>query len=154
MSLNGTTSLRCWRQRAFGPAPYEKLKYRVFDALEDYPPGLAQAACAKPDGRLTRMQPATPLPDRAKALLDFWFGPPDDPAREQHREIWFKSTNEFDDALRREFLGEYEAAAAGRLWPWEASPEAALALVLLLDQVPRNIFRRTPRAYVADATAL
>lgn len=94
------------------------------------------------------------IPNRAAALLDTWFGPEVDPDREQHREIWFRSTEEFDAALRREFLGDYEAAAAGTLWPWEASPEAALALVLLLDQVPRNIFRRTPRAYVADATAL
>jgi len=93
------------------------------------------------------------LPDRARALLDFWFGPPDDPAREQHREIWFKATEEFDAALRREFLADYEAAAGEALRAWEASAEGALALVLLLDQVPRNIFRGTPRAYAADRAA-
>ena len=93
------------------------------------------------------------LPDRARALLDFWFGPPGDPAREQHREIWFKATEEFDAALRREFLADYEAAAGGALRAWEASAEGALALVLLLDQVPRNIFRETPRAYAADSAA-
>jgi uncharacterized protein (DUF924 family) len=100
------------------------------------------------------MRPVMTLPDRAKALLDFWFGPPDDPAREQHREIWFKANDEFDAALRREFLPDYEAAAADALRSWEASPEGALALVLLLDQVPRNIFRETPRAYETDAAAL
>lgn len=99
------------------------------------------------------MQPAVTLPDRATALIDFWFGPPDDPAREQHREIWFRSTDEFDAALRGEFLADYEAAAAGALRAWEASPEGALALVLLLDQIPRNIFRGTPRAYATDAVA-
>jgi len=93
------------------------------------------------------------LPKRAKALLDAWFGPPGDPARETHREIWFKSTAEFDAALRRDFLADYEAAAAGELASWEASPEGALALVLLLDQIPRNIFRGTPRAYATDAAA-
>ena len=93
------------------------------------------------------------LPDRAKALLDFWFGPEGDPARDQHREIWFRATEEFDAALRREFLADYEAAAAGRLRLWEASAEGALALVLLLDQLPRNIFRETPRAYATDAAA-
>jgi len=93
------------------------------------------------------------LPDRAKALLDAWFGPPDNPAREQQREIWFKSTAEFDDALRRDFLADYEAAAAGSLRPWEALPEGALALVLLLDQIPRNIFRGSPRTYATDAAA-
>ena len=94
------------------------------------------------------------LPDRARALLDFWFGPPGDSDREQHREIWFKATEEFDAALRREFLADYEAAAGEALRAWEASAEGALALVLLLDQVPRNIFRSTPRAFASDHLAL
>jgi uncharacterized protein (DUF924 family) len=100
------------------------------------------------------MRPAVILPDRAAALIDFWFGPPGDPGREQHREIWFRATDEFDAALRREFLADYEAAAADALRSWGASPEGALALVLLLDQVPRNIFRGTPRAYATDGAAL
>ena len=66
------------------------------------------------------------LPERARALLDFWFGPPGDPEREKHREIWFKSTTEFDDALRQNFLADYEAAAAGKLKSWEATPEGTL----------------------------
>jgi uncharacterized protein (DUF924 family) len=95
----------------------------------------------------------TKLPDRARALLDFWFGPEGDPDRERHREIWFKATEEFDAALRREFLRDYEMAAAGALWSWEISPQGALALVLLLDQLPRNMFRGTARAYDTDALA-
>jgi uncharacterized protein (DUF924 family) len=97
--------------------------------------------------------PATSLPERAQALLDAWFGPSDDPERERPRDIWFKSTAEFDASLRRAFLADYEAAAAGALRSWEALPEGALALVLLLDQIPRNIFRGTPRAYATDAAA-
>ena len=97
--------------------------------------------------------PALRLPERAQALLDAWFGPPGDPAREQHREIWFKSTAEFDAALRDAFLADLEAGAGGELRSWEALPEGALALVLLLDQIPRNIFRGTPRAYATDAAA-
>jgi uncharacterized protein (DUF924 family)/GNAT superfamily N-acetyltransferase len=124
---------------------YEKRGYEVFATLDDYPPGHSKFFLRK---RLT-----TPPPERAKSLLDFWFGPEDDPNRERHREIWFKSTEEFDAALRREFLADYEAAAAGELGSWEASPEGVLALVLLLDQVPRNIFRGTPRAYATDAAA-
>ena len=93
------------------------------------------------------------LPDRAKALLDAWFGPPGDPDRERQREIWFKATEEFDASLRRDFLADYEAAAAGSLRSWEARPEGALALVLLLDQIPRNIFRGSPRTYATDAAA-
>jgi uncharacterized protein (DUF924 family) len=99
-------------------------------------------------------EPAVRLPERAQALLDAWFGPPGDPAREQHREIWFRSSAEFDGALRDAFLADLEAAAAGRLRSWEASPEGALALVVLLDQIPRNIFRGTPRAYATDGAAL
>ena len=93
------------------------------------------------------------LSQRAQALLDFWFGPPGDPGREKHREIWFHGTPEFDAALRREFLADCEAAASGALASWEASAEGSLALVLLLDQIPRNIFRETPRAYASDAAA-
>jgi uncharacterized protein (DUF924 family) len=103
--------------------------------------------------RWATLMQGTVLPDRARTLLDFWFGPPGDPDRERHREIWFKSTDEFDAALRREFLADYEAAAAGGLDEWEASAEGALALVLVLDQVPRNIFRGTPRTYASDAVA-
>jgi uncharacterized protein (DUF924 family) len=97
--------------------------------------------------------PAASLPDRARALLDAWFGSPGDPDRERQREIWFKSTGEFDASLRDAFFADYEAAAAGSLRSWEALPDGALALVLLLDQIPRNIFRGTPRAYAADAAA-
>jgi uncharacterized protein (DUF924 family) len=99
------------------------------------------------------MQPTASLSHRAAVLLDFWFGPPGDPDRERHRPIWFKSTDEFDAALHRAFLADYEAAAAGALFSWEAEAESALALLLLLDQIPRNIFRGTPRAYVTDAAA-
>ena len=97
--------------------------------------------------------PSTGLPDRAKALLDAWFGPPGDPERDRQREIWFKGTAEFDASLRDAFLADYEAAAAGRLGSWEALSEGALALVLRLDQISRNIFRGTPRAYATDAAA-
>jgi uncharacterized protein (DUF924 family) len=102
---------------------------------------------------MTEPDSASTVPDRAKALLDAWFGPPADPEGEQHREIWFKSTEEFDAALREVFLADYQAAVAGALDSWEATPEGALALVLLLDQIPRNIFRGQPHAYSTDAAA-
>jgi uncharacterized protein (DUF924 family) len=98
--------------------------------------------------------PVSPLPLRAQALLDFWFGPAGDPERLHHRQIWFRSTPEFDDAVRREFAKDHEQAVAGALNDWEAGAESALALVMLLDQVPRNIFRSTPRAFASDAQAL
>lgn len=95
------------------------------------------------------------LPERARAWLDFWFGPPDHPARLHHRQIWFRSTPQFDDSVQRGFAADHAMAAAGRLAAWEhAAAESALALVMLLDQVPRNIFRSTPLAFASDAQAL
>jgi uncharacterized protein (DUF924 family)/GNAT superfamily N-acetyltransferase len=128
---------------------YEKLGYQVFATLEDCPPGHSKFFLRK---ELAGRSAAT-LPERARVLLDFWFGLPGDPDRERHRTIWFKSTDEFDAAVGREFLADHEAAAAGALRSWEASAEGALAVVLLLDQAPRNIFRGTPRAYATDAAA-
>lgn len=93
------------------------------------------------------------LPERARAVLDFWFGPPGDPERERHRDVWFRSTPEHDETLRRLFFADYEEAAAGALADWEATPDAAMALVLLVDQIPRNIFRGSPRTYDTDALA-
>lgn len=93
------------------------------------------------------------LPEQARALLDVWFGVPGDPLREQHREIWFKSTPEHDAMLRDMFLAHYERAAVGELSDWEDTPASALALVLLLDQIPRNIFRGDARTYATDVLA-
>jgi uncharacterized protein (DUF924 family) len=93
------------------------------------------------------------LPERARHLIDFWFAPEGDPGRTRYRPIWFRSTEAFDAAVRANFLADYERAAAGALAGWEAAPESALALVLLLDQVPRNSFRGSPRAYASDGQA-
>ena len=92
--------------------------------------------------------------ERARTLLDFWFGGPGDPERFHHRQIWFRSTPEVDAAVRERFAADHERAAAGELASWEAAPETALALVMLLDQVPRNIFRSGPRAFATDPLAL
>jgi uncharacterized protein (DUF924 family) len=99
------------------------------------------------------MTQARDLPERARTLIDFWFGPPDDPERERHRQIWFNATAEFDRAVCEGFLADHHAAAAGRLADWETTAAGALALLLLLDQVPRNAFRGTPRAYATDTAA-
>jgi uncharacterized protein (DUF924 family) len=95
-----------------------------------------------------------PLSARAQALLDFWFGKPEDLERHHHRQLWFRSTPEFDAAVREGFAADHDAAVAGKLADWETEPLTALALVMLLDQVPRNIFRSTPRAFASDPLAL
>jgi uncharacterized protein (DUF924 family) len=95
-----------------------------------------------------------PLPPRAEAFFDFWFGAPDHPERHHHKQIWFRSTPEFDEAVRERFADDHDLAVAGAHATWEDAPLSALALVMLLDQVPRNIFRSTPRAFASDALAL
>jgi uncharacterized protein (DUF924 family) len=66
---------------------------------------------------------------------------------------WFEKDDVFDGAVRARFLALHERAAAGELTDWETTPEGALALLLLLDQFPRNMFRGTPRAFATDPQA-
>ena len=66
---------------------------------------------------------------------------------------WFNKDDAFDAEIRARFLPTYEAAAAGKLKSWEDTAEGALALLIVLDQFPRNMFRNDPRAYATDALA-
>lgn len=79
-------------------------------------------------------------------VIDFWM--------EAGREKWFGRDPEFDALIRDRFLPLHEIAARGDLPGWDASPEGAFALLLLLDQFPRNMFRGTPRAFASDSRAL
>ncbi len=65
---------------------------------------------------------------------------------------WFRKDAAFDAAIATRFLGVYEAAAAGELG-WDEDPQGALALVIVLDQFPRNMFRNSARAFAADPLA-
>jgi uncharacterized protein (DUF924 family) len=97
-----------------------------------------------------------PMPSQdecADALLEFWFGGPDDPARDQWRPVWFKPDPAFDAALRERFAADQRRAASGDHDDWLVAPDTALALVLLLDQLPRNLYRGTADAYASDAEA-
>jgi uncharacterized protein (DUF924 family) len=66
---------------------------------------------------------------------------------------WFSPDAAFDAEIRDRFLPTYEAAAAGHMADWEETPRGALALLIVLDQFPRNMFRKTSRVYAADARA-
>ena len=83
--------------------------------------------------------------DTPEAVLTFW--------REAGPDCWFIKDDAFDDSIREKFLATYEAAAAGKLSAWEATAEGALALVIVLDQFPRNMFRGDARTYAADPLA-
>lgn len=69
-------------------------------------------------------------------------------------EKWFKKDAAFDAAIRDGFLQTHEAAKTGRHDDWAETPEGSLALIIVLDQFPRNIFRDDPRAFATDAKAL
>jgi uncharacterized protein (DUF924 family) len=79
-------------------------------------------------------------------VLDFWYAP-------ESRAAWFKPCEAFDAEVRRVLAPFHEQAVAGKLDAWQESPEGCLALCILLDQAPRNMFRKTPRAYAYDAQA-
>jgi uncharacterized protein (DUF924 family) len=81
----------------------------------------------------------------AQEVVGFW--------RAAGPENWFKKSDAFDDQIRSRFLPTYEAAAAGKLRDWEDQPDSALALVIVLDQFPRNMFRNDKRAFAADLLA-
>jgi uncharacterized protein (DUF924 family) len=79
-------------------------------------------------------------------VLAFWF----DPA---NRERWFERDPAFDAEIARRFAPSIEDAAAGRLDAFAGEPRGALALCVLLDQFPRNVWRGTPRAFAQDEAA-
>jgi len=78
-------------------------------------------------------------------VVTFW--------REAGRDRWFDKDDAFDAEIGKRFLGLHEEAAAGKLGPWEQSAEGALALLILLDQFPRNMFRGQARAFATDPLA-
>lgn len=92
-----------------------------------------------------------PTPDD---VLTFWFGPPDSPTYLQPRAEWFRKDAVFDAAIAARFGTVIDAALAGALSPWAATPAGALALIVVLDQFTRNTGRDTPRAFAGDARAL
>jgi uncharacterized protein (DUF924 family) len=91
---------------------------------------------------------------QATEILEFWFGHPNEPDYGQPRPFWFNKSPEFDQQLRVKFLKDYQQAAGGYLNDWINNPQTCLALILLLDQFPRNMFRDTPQAFATDWDAL
>ncbi|WP_026874002.1 DUF924 family protein [Inquilinus limosus] len=89
----------------------------------------------------------TPLAVAAHDVLTFWF-------EQSGKDRWFSGDAGFDAEIRARFLTLQEEAAAGRHDDWAASPLGAVALCIVLDQFPRNLFRGTPRAFATDPQAL
>jgi uncharacterized protein (DUF924 family) len=94
------------------------------------------------------------VPSRAGEVLDFWFGEQGDRDYGQFREEWFRKDPAFDARVTQQFADLYEEAAAGDLDDWRDEAESCLALVIVLDQFPRNMFRGDGRTHAEDARAL
>lgn len=82
----------------------------------------------------------------AADVVRFW--------RDAGFKAWFAKDDAFDDRFRMLFADAHEAAVQGRLSEWESTPEGALALILLLDQFPRNCFRGSARMFASDGLAV
>lgn len=91
-----------------------------------------------------------------RRVLDFWFsdGTMDQPTIDSRLDRWFSADPDFDALIRQEFGTLVERASGGALNSWADEPEGRLALILLLDQFRRNIYRSTPKAFSRDAQAV
>lgn len=86
----------------------------------------------------------------AQEVLRFWFGSP----LQTRRKAWFEKVPAFDAEIRARFLRLHCAASRGELTAWSDSAHGALALIVLTDQLPRNMFRGTAEAFGSDPIAL
>lgn len=98
------------------------------------------------------MDSITPDTVTPSAILDFWFARGDGAALQPRKEWWEKNPD-FDRAIERRFGAAVEHALAGGFEDWTNTAEGALALIILLDQFTRNIYRGQPRTYAGDERA-
>ena len=106
-----------------------------------------------PGGELLQHSTMRPTKDpRTGQVLSFWFGNKIEYGK--RRKEWFSKDAAFDAAIRERFLALYEAAAHGDLARWQDESGDCLALIVLLDQFPRNMVRGSARAFASDGRAL
>jgi uncharacterized protein (DUF924 family) len=82
-----------------------------------------------------------------KNIIDFWFA-------ESTKKLWFNSTTEFDEYIRLKYQALWKQASEGQLESWQNTPLGALALVIILDQFPLNMFRGTAKSYATESHAI
>ena len=83
---------------------------------------------------------------RSDEILDFWLS--------LDQDAYFSVNPDLDEKIRQRFMGDYETARRGGYMSWQASPRQTLALIVLLDQFPRNMFRGQAQAFATDGEAL
>ena len=87
------------------------------------------------------------MEEQAQAIVDFWYS-------ERVRPLWFNSTAEFDEELRQHYGQLYRDASQGLLQVWEQTATGSLALAIILDQFPLNMFRGQPESFATEAEAV
>jgi uncharacterized protein (DUF924 family) len=94
--------------------------------------------------------------DRANEILKYWFGHVEETIlpTPNRTHIWFSESANVDQEIREKFLGDLEKAILGEYDSWVNSPRLTLALIILLDQFSRRVYRNTPLAFSQDAKAL
>src|SRR5712692_7618325 len=92
---------------------------------------------------------------RAEKILSFWFAEPQDNKAyyEERHSLWFSADPQFHQEIRDRFTSDYQTAVERKLMGCAETPRVGLALVILLDQFPRNMFRADPRAFATDPLA-
>jgi uncharacterized protein (DUF924 family) len=92
----------------------------------------------------------------ADAILHFWFGsdPDDGIVAKENSALWWSKNAATDSQILQRFESSVKRAAAGELSDWQSTPRGRLALILLTDQFPRNIYRDSPSAFAQDSKAL
>ena len=92
----------------------------------------------------------------AESILRFWFGTATDDLEvaEQCARMWWKKNPQVDAEIRDRFAGVVDTAASGQCDPWLTDARGRLAMIILADQFPRNMYRDTPRAFAFDSLAL
>ncbi len=129
----------------FGLAKWPRLEAYAARLLQR--PALARA--------LARHAGASPTPVSAEDVLGFWFGAPAATEAELMSKVqrWFSGGPVLDAEVKARFGATVEAALSGKLDGWDRTPRGRLALVLVLDQFTRNMFRGDPRTHAGDAKA-
>jgi uncharacterized protein (DUF924 family) len=132
------------RTRSIAPTLFATTTLLVSAAFAQNRPHSPSVTPMNPSASQTTGRTLTANPEALKVVA-FW--------RDAGPALWFAKDPAFDARFRERFLLDHESAARGELAQWQSTPEGALALVLLLDQFPRNAFRDTARMYDTDALA-
>jgi len=95
------------------------------------------------------------MSERIQDILEFWFGDLDEHgyASPDQRKRWWVKSDAFDEAIKAQFLDDYEAIVDGEREVWRNTAHGALAYIIVLDQFSRNMFRGTPKMFEADGLA-